>query len=196
MKIGNIDLEEFRSGEIAVNCVTEDDALEFVGKCFDNGIIWGCASSAKITYFYMYESDICFRCEDQRFIRVGGIEHQKVKIIKYEGAKEMKFSDLKDNWVVIIRDSKVLLVKSFRLYTAELKLERYNEDLTHETNKINDIMKVYSTDNGELTLVWERKEPTEKEKNEQIIIDIVKEAISKNKGGLKEMILKSVEGMK
>lgn len=195
MKIGNIDLEEFKSGKIAVNCVSEEDAREFLKGLENNTrIVWfsgekpteyNCFGQHKEKTYIRFNAKLVFdNCDYAKSMNY--------KIIKYEKEqKEMKFSDLKDNWVVVLRSNEVAIVVGedgdICIHHKDGRyISNYEESLSHKVFEEADIMKVYSTDNGELTLVWERKEPTEKEKVLQQIAELKKQV---------EELEKSVEGM-
>lgn len=191
MKIGNIDLEEFKSGKIAVNCVSEEDAREFLKGLVLNGICWIHGREITSTGWDERKEKTCYVYYEDEGLALSLIEIQERKIIKYEGAKEMKFSDLKDNWVVMLRCNRFAVcgnsVNGFSVQPHEVpSLQEYKDDLSHKRFKHNDIMRVWDTDSGYANLVYERKEPTEKE--------LAMKQIAEMEEKLAEL-KKSVEGM-
>ena len=57
----NIDFELFLKGEIAINCQTEEDCIDFLKMCDEVGVKWGSGSRASsVTYFDSYRKDTCY----------------------------------------------------------------------------------------------------------------------------------------
>ena len=57
----NIDFELFFKGEIAINCQTEEDCIDFLKMCDEVGVKWGSGSRASsVTYFDSYGKDTCY----------------------------------------------------------------------------------------------------------------------------------------
>ena len=52
-------LEKFKSGKIAVNCPTEEEAREFIKWCYDNDIKWNFGKELS-TYFYLNWEQTCY----------------------------------------------------------------------------------------------------------------------------------------
>ena len=57
----NIDFELFLKGEIAINCQTEEDCIDFLKMCDEVGIKWITGSRASsFTHFDYYRKDTCY----------------------------------------------------------------------------------------------------------------------------------------
>ena len=196
--IGNINIDEFKSGKFVVNCVTKEDATEFINALHESGMRWYGGRTLKgNTDFEDYKKGtICYHAFKsyglQRTYKAY-YEKEGIKVIKYEKEqKEMKYSDLKDNWVVMLRNGRIGVIDVRRCSIAIIvndnsAYDNYDDTFNYQTYTWYDIMKVWSTDGGEMKLVWERSEPTEKE--------IMMQQIAEMEEKLAEM-KKTAEGMK
>ena len=202
--IGNVDLEEFKRGRIAVNCVTKEDAQEFLRGLHEVGFRWSSEASLcnENKHFNHHTRKTCYSVdEDWRYVEhwkigysdIAWHEEQGYTIIKYEKErKEMKFGVLKEGWIARTRSGLNVVVRFHESLngvnlcsslTDSDEHYEYREDLTNTDFKACDIMKVWDTDGGEMTLVWERKEPTELELLENQLKELQDKIAELKKGG-------------
>ena len=87
----NIDFELFLKREIAINCQTEKDCIDFLKMCDEVGIKWGSGSRASsVTYFDSYGKDTCYS-KGETGLCTGsfGFHSREIGLRIYKDKKEM-----------------------------------------------------------------------------------------------------------
>lgn len=97
----NFNWEEFKNGEIAVHCDTEEKANNFLNECDKQGIAWTDGDkTTEINCWFWYKKDTSYACsEGKSKLTFESLEHYKDKgleIIKWEidKMKELTFKEV------------------------------------------------------------------------------------------------------
>lgn len=181
----NLRVEKFKSGNVVVNCQTEQQAKDFVKWCHANDMCWGGIRYGSEWTFYDYYGDrTCYRFDDSIvYGNVAAYEDYGYEVITYKefmGGNVMKLSDLKAGMFAKTRGGCLYLVLkesegAIFLCDKNSSIADFNDDLTHEGYGDYDIVAVYEpTDFGSfnyftdkdtymsfLNLVWKREDTKE-----------------------------------
>ena len=85
--------EDFKQGKIAVNCRTEDLAIEFLKYCHNKGLKWGSgASLLELNYWHNYESKMCYSYHN-------GMTKENINYYQEDKYIITKFSGLDINYI-------------------------------------------------------------------------------------------------
>ena len=81
-------VEKFKSGKIAVNCFTEEEARQFIEWCHRNDIRWTNNDNDTIrTYFYVNKENTCYKFN----IASGVLLYSSKKFYKNNGSIVIPF---------------------------------------------------------------------------------------------------------
>lgn len=91
----NINWSAFKNGKIAINCRTEEDAIDFLNECDKQAIVWsnGCKATDDI-FFEYYESRTTYFYSSNKGLMYGppnGIAG--IKVLKWENVDEKIIKD-------------------------------------------------------------------------------------------------------
>jgi hypothetical protein len=110
-------IKKFKSGNLVVHCITEEQAKEFVKICFENDIKWCGHDSCNDTF---WEGNGCYRYGDLNYLVVGtkGMYRDKHYLIitfdefmeEYNKMKQFTLDDLKTGMLVVDRDGNEYIV--------------------------------------------------------------------------------------
>ena len=83
-------VEKIRSGEIAVNCSTEEESRQFIEWCYRNDIRWTNNDNDTIrTYFYVNKENTCYKFN----IASGGLLYSSKKFYVNEGIDVITYKE-------------------------------------------------------------------------------------------------------
>lgn len=171
MKKFNWDEFKNKDNKIAVNCKTEEEAIDFCKQMYKHGMEWASGDSyLSYTHYGVYRDKTC--CSgDGGYQSYDYFEKYKYKILEWSDYIQFTKSDLKDGMVVEYNDNsfgKRLVIGGFLIGEDGYDdLVNYNENLKNVVSdleivrvykikcmgEISSIMKDYN-----LELIWERKE--------------------------------------
>ncbi|GAA0817549.1 hypothetical protein [Clostridium tertium] len=132
----NFNWEEFKNGEIAVHCDTEEKANNFLNECDKQGIAWADGDkTTEINCWLLYKKNTSYVCSFEKSkLEFGFLEYNKDKgleIIKWEidKMKELTFKEVIEN----IKEGEVWesTVKTVSLINGAINIERKNEIETY-----------------------------------------------------------------
>lgn len=178
----NFDWNDFKNNKIAVRCINEDVARDFVNKCFDNNLKWYVESNnlnKKINYdygcktTYSFEGHNLYRTYDDWYKESDYTIFEWSDFINTNNTyKEFTKQDLKDGMVVELNNGQLRFLFNESLINKNGYIpfdEYFNNKLIYNNNPIDNytIKRIYKTkgkyfsnffDAHELELIWERKE--------------------------------------
>lgn len=171
MKKFNWDEFKNKDNKIAVNCKTEEEAIDFCKQMYKHGMEWASGNSyLSYTHYGVYRDKTCYS-GDGGYQSYDYFEKYKYKILEWSDYIQFTKSDLKDGMVVEYNDNsfgKRLVIGGFLIGEDGYDdLVNYNENLKNVVSdleivrvykikcmgEISSIMKDYN-----LELIWERKE--------------------------------------
>ena len=132
----NFNWEEFKNGEIAVHCDTEEKANDFLKECNKQGITWTDGDkTTEINCWFWYEKDTSYACRDGKSkLTFEFLKHYKDKgleIIKWEidKMKELTFKEV----IADIKEGEVWesTIKTVSLINGAINIERKNKIETY-----------------------------------------------------------------
>lgn len=132
----NFNWEEFKNGEIAVHCDTEEKANNFLNECDKQGIAWTDGDkTTEINCWLLYKKNTSYVCSFEKSkLEFGFLEYNKDKgleIIKWEidKMKELTFKEVIAN----IKEGEVWesTVKTVSLINGAINIERKNKIETY-----------------------------------------------------------------
>lgn len=166
--------DEFKNkdNKIAVNCKTEEEAVDFCKQMHEHGMKWCTGKSyMEKTNYEKYKGETCYYGNGEYSSRVFA-EKYNYKILEWSDYtnKEFTKADLKDGMVVKHRNGDKKMVISEALIGEDGYSDRncFREDLTDRYFKDLDIVGVYAIkeysnfadmlSDYNLELIWERTE--------------------------------------
>lgn len=168
--------DEFKNkdNKIAVNCKTEEEAVDFCKQMHEHGMKWcGEYSYLDYTNYYIYAESTCYTAEG-KYCHENYYKKKGYTILEWSDYMQKNFtkSDLKDGMVVEYNDNsfgKRLVVGDFLIgEDGYADLGDYNENLKNVVSDL-EIVRVYKIKcmgkissimyDVNLELIWERKEP-------------------------------------
>lgn len=132
----NFNWEEFKNGEIAVHCDTEEKANDFLKECNKQGITWTDGDkTTEINCWFWYEKDTSYACRDGKSkLTFEFLKHYKDKgleTIKWEidKMKELTFKEVIAN----IKEGEVWesTIRTVSLINGAINIERKNKIETY-----------------------------------------------------------------
>lgn len=171
MKKFNWDEFKNKDNKIAVNCKTEEEAIDFCKRMHEHGMKWCTGKSyMEKTNYEEYKGETCY-VGFGMFLSYRYCNSEGYEILEWSDYmnKEFTKADLKDGMVVEYRDGDRRLVIDKYLIgkNAYYELSTYNENLEDRYPRLT-IMKVFKIrqrsilerilDDDNLELIWERKE--------------------------------------
>ena len=174
MKKFNWDEFKNKDNKIAVNCKTEEEAVDFCKQMHEQGMKWrGEYSYLDYTNYYIYAESTCYTAEG-KYCHENYYKKRGYTILEWSDYMQKNFtkSDLKDGMVVEYNDNsfgKRLVVGDFLIgEDGYADLGDYNENLKNVVSDL-EIVRVYKIKrmgkissimyDVNLELIWERKEP-------------------------------------
>lgn len=174
MKKFNWDEFKNKDNKIAVNCKTEEEAVDFCKQMHEQGMKWrGEYSYLDYTNYYIYAESTCYTAEG-KYCHENYYKKRGYTILEWSDYMQKKFTkaDLKDGMVVEYNDNcfgKRLVIGGFLIGEDGYEdLVNYNENLKSGAIDL-EIVRVYKIKHMEkissimkdhnLELIWERKEP-------------------------------------
>lgn len=163
-----------KDNKIAVNCKTEEEAIDFCKQMYKHGMEWASGDSyLSYTHYGVYRDKTCYG-GDGGYQSYDYFEKYKYKILEWSDCMDKEFTkaDLKDGMVVEQRDGSMYLVlagKAVRKGRCN-HIDGYTDDLKWEGYTGGDIVKVYRITpeslgciedvfiKSNLELIWERTE--------------------------------------
>lgn len=168
--------DEFKNkdNKIAVNCKTEEEAVDFCKQMHEQGMKWrGEYSYLDYTNYYIYAESTCYTAEG-KYCHENYYKKRGYTILEWSDYMQKEFTkaDLEDGMVVGQRDGNMYLVlagKAVRKGRCNY-IDGYTDDLKWEGYTGGDIVKVYRITpeslgciedvfiKNNLELIWERTE--------------------------------------
>lgn len=174
MKKFNWDEFKNKDNKIAVNCKTEEEAVDFCKQMHEQGMKWrGEYSYLDYTNYYIYAESTCYTAEG-KYCHENYYKKRGYTILEWSDYMQKEFTkaDLEDGMVVGQRDGNMYLVlagKAVRKGRCN-HIDGYTDDLKWEGYTGGDIVKVYRITpeslgciedvfiKNNLELIWERTE--------------------------------------
>lgn len=174
MKKFNWDEFKNKDNKIAVNCKTEEEAVDFCKQMHEQGMKWrGEYSYLDYTNYYIYAESTCYTAEG-KYCHENYYKKRGYTILEWSDYMQKEFTkaDLEDGMVVGQRDGNMYLVlagKAVRKGGCN-HIDGYTDDLKWEGYTGGDIVKVYRITpeslgciedvfiKNNLELIWERTE--------------------------------------
>lgn len=165
--------EDFKNRKYIVHCKTEEEAKEFINKCYEHGIKWKCSPINETNWEY-YEENTYYVCLANLYLSCGNINDKLVylPVLEY---KENDKMELKEGMIIECRNKNRYLLRKVNDELIGSNFDGwikaiYNENLceNHYHDETFDIMKIYISkslklenlfDNFCLKCIWERKQP-------------------------------------
>lgn len=162
---------EFKKGKVAVNCDTEEKAMDFLNKCKEHELKQGDRFDLlhEYTFFNINRANLCYAYDHMNSGRIAYADiafykSRSYKIVEWEidenMNKEFTKTDLKSGMVVEYRNGERRVIVGETLvgecyqnllsyYSNDLKIMKSNElDATHDNLDNLDIVKVFKVQKG------------------------------------------------
>ena len=162
--------EDFKNGNIAVHCKTEEEAKKFIRQCYKHGLKWRYGSENNTCWEDVNEK-IYYEC-DGVYIYYLDWKSNEITVVEYKEDNKM---ELKECMIIECRNGERYLLRTacgelVASSNDEYMNLDYDEELNENKyfNKDFDVMKIYTSkafilnslfNDNYLECIWERKEP-------------------------------------
>lgn len=179
MKIFN--WEDFKNNKIIVHCKTEEEAKDFIKKCYNNNLTW-MGGDINTTYcseyndiYYTYTGYISYSCSINRYKNLYN-ENGRYLILEWgdymECTSETFTKDMLENGMIVeLNNGEKRFVLNEKLIDEHGSISESLNDKSYTIKKVYKTNDIYFNDlfkSDRLELIWEHKEKPKEMTQEEI----------------------------